>query len=94
MSGPQPYRSRSRWTVLQVLADATEPLDRKELAARSGLATNNVRDTLIRPRRARWVSTSPVVIVTSLGRCEKLVYTITDLGREVLAEHLKESRHE
>lgn len=88
-SGPRPHTIPARWVILKTLADATEPLDLRQLMTRAGTLETTTRNALVRPRRARWVT---AVAVGMNGSSEyKLIYTITPLGREALADHLKET---
>lgn len=78
-------RSPARWVVLQALADADEPLDRRQLTELTGVAHCNVNYTMQRPAKAGWVT------VTRTGRSTsyKYLYQITDTGRQQLADYLK-----
>lgn len=91
--GVQYLTSTPRWAVLQALADADEPLTRPELAERSGVKLRNVHQVLIRPQRMGWVSSTPFTIPHAPNGWGStgLRYEITDLGRQALAEHIKES---
>lgn len=85
MSGPQHHTTQ--WRLMKILHDANGFLDVKELASRVELAPATVRGALIRPARARWVTVTPV---TGPNHSTKYLYLITNLGRQVLADHLKE----
>lgn len=88
MSGIPYPASPARWKVLKALAEASEPLDRRQLAKVSGVPFGNVRETMLRPARAGWVIWTAVYVHPQ--RTKKFMYEITDLGRRALADHLKE----
>lgn len=90
MGGPMPLSSPARWAALALLADTGASLTATELAERLGLPRTSVRDILVRPRRAGWVST---VLAPSDGEFKgrPLYYQITDTGRRALAERTEES---
>lgn len=79
-------RSPARWAMLCALADASEPLSRRQLAEYAGTTTQGVIDAMKRPTRAGWVTFT----VAEKGRRRHL-YQITTVGRQQLAEYTKES---
>lgn len=82
-----PSQATSRWRVMQALADADVPLDRNELAQRSGVNRAVVQSTLYSPLRARWVV---FAVVPGSRAARKYVFAITARGSRALADHLKE----
>jgi len=83
-----PHQTPARWKVMKALADHG-PLDRKQLADKSGVRPQVVRTTLVTPARARWVTVT--VVPTDTGTSRKFVYEITDTGRRELAARTKEA---
>lgn len=79
--------SPARWTVLQSLADATEPLDRRQLAALTNVSASVVYHSLIRPVKEGWVTITHVP--SDQRNIMKNLYRITGTGRKELAAYLK-----
>jgi DNA-binding PadR family transcriptional regulator len=77
-----------RWHVLAVLADASEPLDRKTLAHLTGATGGSVYHVLIKPLQHGWV-TATAVGTGHVNNGRKNLYALTEPGRKVLADHLK-----
>lgn len=89
MTSGLPYpQSPARWLIMQALAEADGPLNRRQLADASGISPANVRETMLRPQRAGWVTWQ--LVYSHPARTRKLMYEITDLGRKILADHLGE----
>ncbi len=91
MAGPKPLSSPVRWRVLQALAGTGKPLGHRELSALTGAPASTVQEVLLRPRRARWVTATHVPTQGPRGWSVRLVYEITDLGREQLAARTTDS---
>lgn len=88
MSVQQQLSSPARWAVLNVLTEATEPLDRRQIATRANVRVGQVIEVMRRPATAGWVTQTKVPSGHHTVSI-KFVYAITDLGRKVLADHLK-----